>query len=143
MLMKVPARSGVYAWCIRYNSAGVGVDTLRWQVVVGDPQERWLRHKAMLSALRDFLLSPQGALTATMLPHLVGLTGVVVVRQTVGRAQIYSPLEEDFITRLSAMADEITQVYPFETVDGFYTLMNQFIQTTTPALPHQRKQETT
>lgn len=140
MLMKVPTRSGVYAWCIRYNSAGIGVDTDRWQLVVADSQQRQMRHQAMLSALRDFLLSPQGALTATMLPHLVGLSGVVVVRQTVGRAQIYSALEEDFSTRLCAMADEITRVYPFETADGFYKLMNQLIQTTTPALPHQRKQ---
>lgn len=139
MLMKVPARSGVYAWCIRYNSAGVGVDTDRWQVVVTDPRERQVRHQAMLSALRDFLLSPQGALTGTMLPHLVGLQGAVVLRQTVGRAQIYSALDDTFVTRLCAMADEITQVYPFETVDGFYTLMNQLIQTTMPALPHTRK----
>lgn len=143
MLMKVPGRSGVYAWCIRYHSVGVGVDTHHWQVIVTDPSERQVRHEAMLGALRDFLLSPEGALTATTLPHLAGLCGAIVLRQTVGRAQIYSPLADDFVSRLSHMADEITQVFPFEGVDEFYAVMNRVIKTTRPALPCQRKQDST
>lgn len=139
MLMKMPARSGVYAWSIRYKSVGIGVDTDRWQVVVSDGRERLKRHQAILAALRDLLLSPQGALTATQMPHLTGLNGVIVLRQTTGRAQTYSALEDDFVTKLCDMADELTTVYPFEAVDDFYHLMNRLIETTAPALPHQNK----
>lgn len=141
MLMKVPARSGVYAWSIRYKAVGVGVDTDRWQVVVPEGGERLKRHQAILSALRDLLLSPEGALTAAQMPHLTGLTGVVVLRQTVGRAQTYSALEDDFVSKLCAMADERTTIYPFAAVDDFYHLMNRLVETTVPALPHQRKRD--
>jgi hypothetical protein len=43
-------------------------------------------------------------------------------------------LESDFVTRLQAMADETCQVYPFETADSFYALMNAFITASVPAL---------
>jgi len=43
-------------------------------------------------------------------------------------------LESDFVTRLQAMADETCQVYPFETIEAFYRLMNTFIATSVPAL---------
>lgn len=140
MLMKMPTRSGEYAWGIRYKSVGVGVDTERWQVVVADPHERLMRHQAILSALRDALLSPEGALTATMLPHLTGLRGAVLVRQIVGRAPVISALDDNFVAHLSAMADETTHVYVFESVERFHQVMTNLIQTTEPALPRPQQQ---
>jgi CRISPR-associated autoregulator DevR family len=135
MLMKMPARSGEYAFCVRYKSVGVGVDTDKWTIVVQDEAERARRHRAILSALRDQMLSPDGALTATMLPHFTGLVGAIVVRSSVGRAPVYSALEAEFVTRLTALADETCKVFPFETVDVFNTLMNQLIETSDPCLP--------
>ncbi len=135
MLMKMPARSGEYALHIRYFSVGVGVDTDKWQVIVGDTEERRSRHIAILSALRDCLLSPDGAMTATMLPHLTGLQGAVVLRTSVGRAPMYSALCDDFVTRLQALAGESCQVYPFESIDTFNTLMNSLITYSTPCFP--------
>ncbi|HEY6411568.1 MAG TPA: hypothetical protein VIY29_29270 [Ktedonobacteraceae bacterium] len=79
-------------------------------------------------------MSPDGALVATMLPHLTGLQGVITVRTDVGRSPLYSALESDFVTRLSSMVDETCKAYQFETVDAFYTLMNDFIATSVPAL---------
>ncbi len=134
MLMKVSARSGEYALCVRYLCAGIGADTKRWQLVVKDPPLRAKRHRAILRALRDSLVSPDGAQVATMLPHLTGLSGAITVRIRMGRAPLYSALESDFVARLQAMADETCQVYPFETVDAFYNLMNSFITTSVPAL---------
>ena len=84
MLMKMPTRSGDYALAIRYRAVGIGVDTDKWQVVIPDEMQRRSRHSAILSALHDTLLSPEGALTAMMLPHLTGLQGAVVVKKTVG-----------------------------------------------------------
>jgi hypothetical protein len=93
------------------------------------------RHRAVLAALSDSLLSPQGALTATMLPHLTGLRGAIALRTSVGRAPLYSALQEDFVERLSALADEECTVYPFETVDAFHSRMQALIETTCPSMP--------
>ncbi len=134
MLMKIPTRSGEYALCVRYRCVGIGADTHRWILFVKDHQLRRNRHRAILRALRDSLVSPDGALVATMLPHLTGLQGVITVRTDVGRSPLYSALESDFVTRLSSMVDETCKAYQFETVDAFYTLMNDFIATSVPAL---------
>ena len=101
---------------------------------VKDQGLRDRRHRAIMRALRDSLVSPDGALVATMLPHLTGLQGVITVRTGVGRSPLYSALDSDFVTRLSSMADDTCKVYPFETVDAFYNLMNDFIATSVPAL---------
>lgn len=133
MLMKFPVRSGEYALLIRYHCVGVGADLVQWELVVTDEQERLRRHQAILSALRDTLISPDGALTATMLPHLTGLVGIIVVNRTVGRAPLYSPLQEDFRERLLLMQHESLQMFPFETVDAFYQRMNELIAHSRPA----------
>lgn len=135
MLMKMPTRSGEYAICVRYKCAGIGLDTERWRAALEDEQERLTRHRAILAALSDSLLSPQGALTATMLPHLTGLRGVIALRTAAGRAPLYSALQEDFVERLSALADETCMVYPFETVDTFHRHMQALIETSCPSLP--------
>jgi CRISPR-associated negative auto-regulator DevR/Csa2 len=135
MLMKMSARSGEYAICVRYKCAGIGLDTERWRVALFDEQERLTRHRAVLAALSDSLLSPQGALTATMLPHLTGLRGAIALRTSVGRAPLYSALQEDFVERLSALADEACTVYPFETIDAFHHHMQALIEKTCPSMP--------
>lgn len=133
MIMKFPVRSGEYALLIRYHCFGVGADLVQWEALITDEQERLKRHQAILSALRDTLISPDGALTATMLPHLTGLMGILVIKLTAGRAPLYSPLQEDFRERLLAMEHESLQMYPFETVDVFYRHMNTLIASSRPA----------
>ncbi len=135
MLMKMPSRSGDYARHIRYFSVGVGVDTDKWQVIVHDAEKRRARHIAILSALRDSLLSPDGAMTATMLPHLTGLQGAVVVRTTVGRAPMYSALCDDFVAQLQGLAGPTCLVYPFEGITSFNALMNALITSSSPCYP--------
>lgn len=133
MLMKMSVRSGAYAVLIRYTCVGIGADTQTWDLVVPDQSQRTKRHIAVLTALRDQLLSPSGAQTATVLPHLTGLRGAIVLRTGVGRAPCYSPLDPAFQERLTAMADPTCQVHLFEGVDGFYRFMQQMIVTTAPA----------
>lgn len=142
MWMKKPARSGEYALCIRYKSVGIGVDTDKWNVVVEDEGERLRRHRAILSALRDQLTSPSGAMTSTSLPHLTGMMGAIAVRCEAGRAPVYSALDQTFVARLTAMADTACQVFPFETVDQFSNLMNRLIETSNPRLPGLRTPQT-
>ena len=135
MLMKMPTRSGEYALSVRYTPVGIGVDTDKWQVVIPDEKQRRIRHVAILATLRDTFLSPDGAMTATMLPHLTGLRGAVVVKKTVGRAPMYSGLIDDFIMRLQAMQTADCDVYAFETVDAFFTIMEHLITTSFPSFP--------
>ncbi len=137
MLMRMSVRSGQYALIIRYKAVGIGVDTDTWRVVEADADERRRRHWAILSALRDYILSPSGALTAATLPHLTGLTGAIVVRSTAGRAPIYSPLVDGFVEQLAAIAGEACTVHPFETVAEFASQMQQLIDTSEPCLPPQ------
>ena len=135
MLMKMPARSGVYAVCVRYMGVRVGVDTQRWQVVVDNAAERRRRHQAILSGLRDVLLSPQGALTGTMLPHLTGLGGAIAIRPTVGRAPVYSPMAEDFEEQVQGLAKGTSQIIPFATASQFQEVIDQLIEMSEPAMP--------
>ena len=134
MLMKFSVRSGEYALIVRYRCVGIGADIEKWLLYVKDKKLREKRHRAMLRALRDSLVSPDGAHVATALPHLTGLRGVICVQTQTGRAPLYSPLESDFIMLLQTMKDETCLVYPFESIDVFYNLMNDFIATSVPAL---------
>jgi CRISPR/Cas system-associated protein Cas7 (RAMP superfamily) len=135
MLMKMFARSGAYAQDIRYKAAGIGVDTDKWRVLVPDEEQRQQRHRAALSAVRDLALSPSGALTSKMLPHLTGLVGVMTIRTSVGRAPIYSALASDFVEQLTGTASDACIVLPFASVSEFAGLMNDIIERTAPALP--------
>lgn len=135
MLMKMTARSGEYAVCVRYKCAGIGVDTEKWHLSLIDEEERARRHRAALSALADGFLSPQGALTATMLPHLTGLQGLIVIRTSTGRAPLYSALVPDFAERLSKLAGESSLIFQFDSIDTFYEQMQALIHFSTPALP--------
>lgn len=126
---------GMYAFSVRYKSAGVGVDTDKWRVVLSDQQQRLKRHKAILLALRDQILSPSGALTTTILPHLTTITGAIAIRQTPGRAAIYSALQDDFVQRLTALDGAMGQVIVFDGIDDFCMKMNALIETSYPYLP--------
>jgi CRISPR/Cas system-associated protein Cas7 (RAMP superfamily) len=133
MLMKMSVRSGAYAVLIRYTCVGIGADTEKWELVVPDQSQRTRRHVAVLTALRDQLVSPSGAQTTTILPHLTGLRGVLVLRTGVGRAPCYSPLDPSFQERLTRMTDPTCRVHLFDGVDSFYHLMQEMITTTVPA----------
>jgi CRISPR/Cas system-associated protein Cas7 (RAMP superfamily) len=135
MLMKMAVRSGEYALCVRYKCAGIGLDTDKWHLCLADEEERMRRYRAALSALSDYFLSPQGALTATMLPHLTALQGAIVLRTSAGRAPIYSGLVPDFIERLEKLADDEVSIFPFETIDTFHERMQALIRHSIPALP--------
>jgi len=135
MLMKLTSRSGIYALCIRYHCVRIGVDTEQWQLAVDNEQERLKRYRAALRAVRDMFTSPEGARTATMLPHLTELSGAIVLCGKAGRAPVYSALADDYLTRLQAMQGEECQIYTFETIDGFYRHLTHLSGTSAPALP--------
>ncbi len=135
MIMHASSRSGQYALSMRYKAAGIGVDTNLWQLIVDDAAIRQKRHQAIIQALRDQLLSPSGAMTTTMLPHLTGLAGVITIRHTAGRAPLYSALQPDFMEQLQALAFPDCTMLPFNSIAEFAGHMNALIATSVPALP--------
>lgn len=138
MIMKMPARSGVYALSIRYKCAGIGVDTNTWRIHIADAEVRAIRHKCVLRALRDQILSPSGALTASMLPHLTGVSGAIVVRISAGRAPIWSALDSDFVEILGSIAAQMPddiRMLPFDNVTSFVSQMEYLIADSQPYLP--------
>lgn len=48
---------------------------------------------------------------------------------------MYSALQHDFMARLCALGSDDCQVFPFETVGAFYTIMQELITTSVPCLP--------
>lgn len=141
MLMKMFARSGVYAQSIRYKAAGIGVDTDKWGLHVSDTEQRRKRHYAALAALRDLVLSPSGALSAKMLPHLTDVSGVITICAGAGRAPIYSALAPDFLEQLVGTASEHCTVLTFANLQEFTSLMNKLLATSQPALPARLQRE--
>jgi CRISPR-associated protein Cst2 len=135
MLFKKSVRSGEYAQCVRYKAAGVGVDTEIWQVVILDEQERLKRHQAILTTLQDQVQSPSGAMTATLLPHLTGIQGVVAIKTTAGRAPLYSPLAQDFMTHLEQLAMETCLIFPFHNLTEFHLIFQRLLAESFPVQP--------
>lgn len=138
MIMRSFCRSGAYALCVRYKCAAVGVDTFTWQLVIGDDEERLKRHQSILRALRDQILSPDGAKTAGMLPHLTGVRGAIVLRTQVGRAFMCSPLRTDFVDQLAGAVARVSDapILHFEDLEEFVAQMDYLIVHSTPYVPH-------
>jgi CRISPR/Cas system-associated protein Cas7 (RAMP superfamily) len=139
MLTRKSARSGVYALCIRFKAVGIGADTESWSYVLANQKERIRRYQAVLRALRDQLVSPRGAQTATMLPHTTGFAGVIVIRTSAGGVPMWSPFADNYVELLTAMADAENLVFPFEDVGQFYALMSNWIETSVPCKPIVRR----
>jgi len=133
MLMTMPNRSGVYALNVRYRAVGIGTDTYSWQTIVDDRSQRLARHQATLAALRDQILSPGGARTSSMLPHVSSLMGAICIRHSVGRAPVYSGLDPRFIERLQALKIGDMTVHAFDGIEGFAETMDTFIASSVPA----------
>lgn len=139
MLMKKTIRSGDYALGMRYGAVGIGMDTYQWRMIVHDPEERRRRHQAVLSALRDWFMSPDGALTGTAMPHLTGLQGAITIRTEAARAPMWSALQDDFIQVLAAMAGPTCQVITFTSPVEFQQAMESLITGSIPAVRVEQK----
>lgn len=53
MIVKIPARSGEYALCVRYHCVGIGADTLRYELRVGYVRTRTGNGAACIDKDRD------------------------------------------------------------------------------------------
>lgn len=135
MIFKTPSRSGQYAMIVRYTGASVGMDSESRRLVIADEKVRLSRHKAILLALRDQMLSPSGATTAKLLPHITGLHGAVIVRNQPGRVPMYSPLQPNFTDILDSLCEqqhESCSMYKFDSIVGFSQCIGNLAATSKP-----------
>lgn len=140
MIMRSSCRSGAYALCVRYKCAAVGVDTYMWQPLI-EEERRMERHRCVLRALRDQILSPDGARTGRMLPHVTDIRGAIMLRTRIGRAYMCSPLRSDFVEQLertASIASDVSMVLRFEQWEEFAARMEFLIAQSLPCSP--RKQ---
>jgi CRISPR-associated protein Cst2 len=109
-----PTRAGTYALPALLQLWRVGVvyeDDKGVQAL--PPEERRERALASAEALRAMLLRPEGALTTTRLPHLMGLEGAVVISYG-PPVPMPSPLDGRYRDILRALAKDGVEVLPFD-----------------------------
>ena len=135
MMYRQATRSATYAGVTRYKARGIGADTTYWQLHIDDPDQRRARHRAILEALRDQLLSPGGAQTATLLPHLSEIEGVIGLQTVAGRAPMYSPLSDDFVSHVIGQARGNRYAIPFKNSIELDEIFDYLIQFTHPVVP--------
>ena len=97
MLFHRPIRSSEYAIITQINLSRVGFDDQKQKYVFKDKKIIKERIKKVLIAYRNTLLDIEGAMCSTNMPHLKGISGVVV-EKTSAKELIskYSPLNDDF-----------------------------------------------
>ena len=135
MMYRQATRSATYGGVVRYKARGIGADTTYWQLHVSDLKQRRARHRAILEALRDQLLSPGGAQTATLLPHITQIHGAIGIQTLAGRAPMYGPLHDDFVEQMVGQARGNRYAIPFEDSAQLDEIFDYLIQLTSPVLP--------
>jgi CRISPR-associated protein Cst2 len=120
MLFSRPTRSGTYAIATVLQPWRIGLNTVDY--TYPKPDQRAERYKLALRAYRAMFLRMDGAMTSTRLPHLEKFEGAVVVTSTNEVAPVFSPLEDDYLSklnRLKGIDKNLADVHPFNDVVEF------------------------
>lgn len=97
MIFHRPIRSSEYAVITQINLSRVGFDDQKQKYVFEDKDIIKERIKKVLVAYRNTLLDIEGAMCSTNMPHLKGISGVVVEKTSAKELMSkYSPLNDDF-----------------------------------------------
>lgn len=97
MIFHRPIRSSEYAIITQINLSRVCFDDQKQKYVFEDTSIIKERIKKILTAYRNTLLDIEGAMCSTNMPHLKGISGVIVEKISVKDLMSkYSPLNEDF-----------------------------------------------
>ncbi len=116
-----PASSGDYAFVAQLDLARIGVNDITWQPVLSEDARRQ-RQAAALEALYLTVANHEGAQRNTQLPHLSAASGAVGVSTSSLPPVLFSPLAEDFVEQMHAIANAFGRlgrdlfVIPFDTV---------------------------
>jgi len=105
MVYHRPTRSGVYALVTLYQPWRIGLNEIDYTYVLDDSQ-RQPRHGLILTAYEWTFKRPDGAMITTRLPHIEGFEGVVLVSRQPVPVPLLSPLRDDYLERLQALAQK-------------------------------------
>lgn len=105
MVYHRPTRSGVYALVTLYQPWRIGLNEIDYTYVLDDSQ-RQPRHGLILTAYEWTFKRPDGAMVTTRLPHIEGFEGVVLVSRQPVPVPLLSPLRDNYLERLQALAQK-------------------------------------
>lgn len=130
MVYHRPTRSGVYAVISVFQPWRIGLNEARQSVytydVDGSTRER--RYKLALKAYQLLFARPEGAMTTTRLPHVEDFSGVIVYSTEPMPVPVISPLKDDYVTEIKAIAkslDSSLEVVEFNGIADFAEKIGQ------------------
>jgi len=106
MLYHRPTRSGVYAFVTLFQAWRIGLNEVNYTYALNDENDRKKRYELALTAYEWTFKRPDGAMTATRLPHIEGAEGLVLVAKTAVPVPLLSPLREDYRQQLRDLAQK-------------------------------------
>ncbi|MCS7173481.1 MAG: DevR family CRISPR-associated autoregulator [Armatimonadetes bacterium] len=102
MLYHRPTRSGVYALVTLFQPWRIGLNEVNYTyVLAADEQKR--RFKVALTAYEWALKRPDGAMTTTRFPHILGIEGIVLISRQPVPVPMLSPLKEDYRKKVKGL----------------------------------------
>lgn len=104
MVYHRPTRSGVYAVVSVFQPWRIGLNEITYEYALTDQAERLARYRLGLEAYKNMLQRGDGAMTSTRLPHVEGVEGIIAVSRRNGPAPVISPLRDDYVQQLDALA---------------------------------------
>jgi len=103
MIYNRPTRSGIYTFVSVFQPWRIGLNEIEYTYQRTD-EERKERYELVLEAYKAMLTRLEGAMTTTRLPHFGDFTGIIVKSKSAFPVPIISPLKDDYIQEVEAIA---------------------------------------
>ncbi len=137
MLYHRPTRSGIYGIISVFQPWRIGLNNVNFSYDIKDGKERQSRYELVLKAYQSMFSRPEGAMTATRLPHIEGFEGVIVVSKKNSPAPVISPLKDDYKEQVKEVKESMpegdsVEILEFNTVSEFVRKMKGLIDDTAP-----------
>ncbi len=140
MVYHRPTRSGIYAIVSLFQPWRIGLNETRQDKYTYDADDdpRTRRYKIALKAYQLIFSRPEGAMTATRLPHIEDFEGVIVYSTKPVPVPVISPLKDNYIEEIktinkslaesSESKDRIIEVIEFNSLAEFIEKINDLIK---------------
>ncbi|MGB9779034.1 MAG: DevR family CRISPR-associated autoregulator [Candidatus Bathyarchaeales archaeon] len=130
MIYNRPTRSGVYAFVSVFQPWRIGLNEVDYTYNISDVARK-ARYDLVLEAYKAMMTRLEGAMTSTRLPHFGDFTGVIVETPNAFPVPVISPLKDDYIQQIEAVANP-ANVHKFDSLAS----LSQEIDRLKNALPY-------
>ncbi|CAN5889325.1 DevR family CRISPR-associated autoregulator [soil metagenome] len=134
-----PTNSGQYAVVLNIEAYRVGFNDIKQSYAI-EGEARAKRYRALLQAVMQTFIEPNGAMRNTQNPHLTDFRGVVTTSTSSVPAPTVSPLNDEFVDQvtrivksLNTLAGDSLQVEEFGSLAAFTEIMVEKVSNTEPA----------